>query len=217
MKTYLPTITIGQLAEAGFTRWFFVGYNLHPMENFLRSSKTFNAIVFNGNYDMPLNVFSTIYNHYLSTGENLLDVYSKLIYLEWEKDNFDYFLTYDECNVYSDYLSMARKLKLFDSDTISDLKFLLKRCRNNYAKHLERISNKPRRDGCIFTAKKSVQDMIYGIYGKKCLACGSVWSITLDHVIPINAGGKNTIDNLQPLCKSCNSKKGTKTIDYRRL
>ena len=49
----------------------------------------------------------------------------------------------------------------------------------------------------------------------KCLKCGSTKKLTLDHVVPVSAGGSNTIDNAQVLCQSCNSSKGTKTIDYR--
>ncbi len=57
-------------------------------------------------------------------------------------------------------------------------------------------------------------------YGNKCLACGvseEKVAITLDHIIPIIHGGRHSIDNVQPLCKSCNSKKATKIIDYRNI
>lgn len=52
-------------------------------------------------------------------------------------------------------------------------------------------------------------------YGNKCLCCGSREFIQMDHVVPLIVGGSNTIDNVQPLCRSCNSKKGIKVIDYR--
>jgi 5-methylcytosine-specific restriction endonuclease McrA len=53
-------------------------------------------------------------------------------------------------------------------------------------------------------------------YNHKCLCCGrDDVPMSLDHVIPRSLGGADTIDNVQPLCKSCNSKKSNKTIDYR--
>ena len=53
-------------------------------------------------------------------------------------------------------------------------------------------------------------------YGGKCLCCGrSDVALTVDHIIPVVKGGSSNIDNIQPLCQSCNSSKGTQTIDYR--
>jgi len=52
-------------------------------------------------------------------------------------------------------------------------------------------------------------------YGNICLRCKSKKKLTIDHVIPISKGGTNNIDNIQPLCGSCNSIKHTKNTDYR--
>lgn len=52
-------------------------------------------------------------------------------------------------------------------------------------------------------------------YDGKCLKCGTKENISADHVVPLSRGGSGTIDNIQPLCKSCNSSKGTKMTDYR--
>ena len=53
-------------------------------------------------------------------------------------------------------------------------------------------------------------------YGNKCLRCGATEIVlTVDHIVPIRHGGKNTIDNIQPLCKACNTSKSDGSTDYR--
>jgi 5-methylcytosine-specific restriction endonuclease McrA len=55
----------------------------------------------------------------------------------------------------------------------------------------------------------------------RCPACERRWAdiplppgrrspITVDHKVPISKGGRNSIENLQPLCYSCNSRKGNR-------
>lgn len=53
-------------------------------------------------------------------------------------------------------------------------------------------------------------------YGNRCLCCGKDnVKLTVDHIVPLSKGGSNNLENVQCLCKSCNSKKHTKTVDYR--
>ena len=68
---------------------------------------------------------------------------------------------------------------------------------------------------------------LFEFYDSTCLCCGqregdisvksgSIIKITADHVIPLALGGGNGIDNIQPLCLSCNSSKGAwHATDYR--
>lgn len=52
-------------------------------------------------------------------------------------------------------------------------------------------------------------------YENKCLGCGQFKQLEADHVVPLSVGGSNRIDNIQPLCRSCNAKKGKKIVDFR--
>lgn len=46
--------------------------------------------------------------------------------------------------------------------------------------------------------------------GGICIECSSEEDLTVDHVIPVILGGKTNPDNLQTLCRSCNSRKGSR-------
>lgn len=64
-------------------------------------------------------------------------------------------------------------------------------------------------------SKKVIENGIYVVTKKElrklvqspCVTCGTSDDICIDHIIPIALGGRHSIGNLQPLCRSCNSRK----------
>lgn len=74
-------------------------------------------------------------------------------------------------------------------------------------------------NGGKFSAKE--WEFLKNKYDYKCLCCGRKEpeiKLTIDHVIPLVRGGLHSIENIQPLCLSCNSKKGARhETDYREM
>lgn len=46
----------------------------------------------------------------------------------------------------------------------------------------------------------------------QCFYCGEARPLTQDHIIPLTRGGRHSIGNLVPACKSCNSRKNARLI-----
>lgn len=59
------------------------------------------------------------------------------------------------------------------------------------------------------------------IMGHKCVRCGISADdleggvLCKDHILPIYQGGSDSIENIQPLCRNCNSSKGPESKDWR--
>jgi len=76
-----------------------------------------------------------------------------------------------------------------------------------------RYRAKKQENGGSFTAQE--WNNLCARFDYICLACGEKNPLTVDHVVPISKGGSSDISNIQPLCKSCNSSKRDRIIDYR--
>lgn len=66
----------------------------------------------------------------------------------------------------------------------------------------------------------SKRKAVYHKYGGRCAYCGchiNFPNMSLDHIEPRRNGGSNDINNLNPSCKSCNSKKKHHSMErFRR-
>lgn len=51
-----------------------------------------------------------------------------------------------------------------------------------------------------------IKGVAFQVHGRDCLKCGDV-ATEIDHIIELDKGGTNDLDNLQPLCKACHKAK----------
>lgn len=170
---------------------------------------------FIGHFNVDENHIKVLKTHFEKTGENLIDSYVIVIHASWEVNNEDYFFEDLEMTEMLNHLYKVRSLNFLDATIYSNAFFALIIARRNLDSYNKLLNSEPRRIADRFLGDKEVRNKVFDKYGKRCLCCGNEENMSLDHVIPVIKGGENNVDNLQPLCKSCNSKKGTKIIDYR--
>jgi 5-methylcytosine-specific restriction endonuclease McrA len=77
-----------------------------------------------------------------------------------------------------------------------------------YKDCLSRSTNRKKRKQIKFY--REIFTKLLHKYNFSCVSCASKENLTIDHIIPVSKGGSDEIKNLQILCKSCNSRKGTK-------
>ena len=114
-----------------------------------------------------------------------------------------------------DIVSFMRRNYAITMEERGVINELIKMGEKRYLEFLIKITNQPRVDAQKFIGKKNVRAFIFLRDGERCLRCNSIEKLSLDHIVPVNKKGDNTISNLQTLCCSCNSWKSDKIIDFR--
>lgn len=129
------------------------------------------------------------------------------------KNHPNYFKSYVRKNkrIYDSVKEKDRYIKIKD--------YINKKRRERYKKNLEksRLYSKIRKHQRRTAGTIDYNEWIKkcNLLGNKCQMCGKssdIVKLTIDHILPISKGGTNILENLQPLCLSCNSKKGSKII-----
>lgn len=90
----------------------------------------------------------------------------------------------------------------------------------NYDKYLQvKRDDQRRRKYALKSGTINVTDWynMLADYNHACAYCKSQEDITQDHIIPLSKGGQNVIENIQPLCRTCNSRKRDKYPPHHHL
>lgn len=83
-----------------------------------------------------------------------------------------------------------------------------RRNREAVAANTRRRNARLRNNGIFAISKKELKSLSQ----QPCFYCGATERLTVDHVIAIARGGRDSIGNLVSACKSCNSQKRELTI-----
>lgn len=102
---------------------------------------------------------------------------------------------------------MARQFE--NRKLINPLEFTPNTIRRSRAKNKGEKAYKQylRNEASNYIKRPMVREFILKRDGYKCIYCGSTENLQIDHIKSVYSGGENKIENLQTLCKSCNTRK----------
>ncbi len=113
-------------------------------------------------------------------------------------------------NVLRDCLVNSLTTNSFCNGFANEIEHLIRKIDAEEVKRREKETVQKRIRQPLNNALKIVYQFLAQRDGEKCIACGAVNNLQVDHIIPVSKGGDNSPSNLQLLCQPCNLKKGAK-------
>ena len=179
--------------------------------SFINGSESFNSFTFQGLYSMSRENFIRMFRHFIDTGENHLDEFSEMTWMGYSQNEslgFEYFPSEkrEKINGWIDGASFWLFSSFVTTERMGEIKRSLVL---SEAHDINQSTYQARRKvASRHTSKKEVREVVFEKHGEVCVKCGGTDNIQIDHIVPVAKGGENSIDNYQPLCKSCNASKG---------
>jgi len=162
-----------------------------------------------GCYDLPSKVLLDAILNVIDGGDGHLKEYDALFWMTDFQENSivspENIALFESALKYQNFWNISL---IHSNSDIEDIRYHIE-----HSAHLmsdKVVRERRRAEACRYTARKDIRKLIFERDGKICKPCGATKKLTLDHIIPVARGGEDTLGNMQVLCRSCNSKKGTK-------
>lgn len=127
--------------------------------------------------------------------------------VEWQIDNRDRYLALKKARYYNNKEKHNEGVRRWQKANPDKMAKIYAR----YARsHKEKVNSKVNRRRVLIESNRLfvLDKEVKKLYSSNCIHCGTTKNITMDHLIPVSRGGRHSIGNLVPMCRSCNSKKG---------
>ena len=181
---------------------------------FLWDTEMMHPPVMDGFFDIPESVFRVALKEKLSSGRNVMPQYISMRHIVASRQKDEFFpMEYTKDQIA--FWHRARKCELFWNPEAC---FSEQALRETDVSVMESESYYEYRESYEFRrqqanealANPKLRQLIYGRDGKVCRNCKATKNLSIDHIVSVLNGGGNEPENLQVLCRSCNSSKGGK-------
>lgn len=181
------------------------------------ATKIVNAFYDNGSisrhgcYGLPNDVAVDVVESILENKKSYLNEYDNLVYLRWSLESLGEDISDENIVLWNCALKGENYWNInamFSEDEISQITNKVIISENKIK--LKKTYSDRRKVASSYIQKEEVRKKIFKKCKHKCVRCDSVSDLTIDHIISVKNNGDNTLDNLQILCRSCNSKKGSR-------